>query len=103
MHAGGPVGQCEGQRLVREQRYAERSAVSGVVDGQVECPLGQAHGFGAVVHPAEGDALHGEPEAVGGVADDVVVGDEHVIEVDHRLVAAGVAEHGRHACDLESR
>ena len=81
LQLGGDVGQLELHRLELRDRLAELLALLGVVEGEVEHGLGEAER-----QRGDGDAADLErpqelAEAEVRVADEVLVGDPHVVEV----------------------
>ena len=92
LELGGDVGQLELHRLELRDRLPELHALLGVVGRQVEHGLGQAER-----QRGDGDAPDLEraqelAEAQVGIADEVVVGHPHVVEVQLAGVEAPPAD-----------
>ena len=89
---GGHLGDHLLDQLVLADLLAERLALVGVARRGVEAGLGEPDGAGRDGEPALVDGAHRDEEALALLADPVLLGHEHVVEVDQPGVAGPDAE-----------
>src|SRR5690606_31961737 len=94
--AGAHLRETEGERLVLDQRLAERAPLLGVLDRQLERLLRRADAARAERRAALGEAALGVVHALAFLADQRLGGDARILEHDlgdRRALVAGGVEH----------